>query len=159
VRLIDALTADPELARRCAIDMRAANEASTCSQVTSEGAAILWDDRICKWATGGPAGEGQACTVFFGDDDMVGENNDDACRAGLSCFDGLCRVPQAEGAACDDSDDCLEGLVCDDGGLCVTAPAPRALGESCNFEGECGLNECVNGVCETGGYGGPECAP
>jgi hypothetical protein len=159
VRLGDHATIDADLSRRCETGMRAASEASTCDQVTRTGAAILWDDRICKWATGGPVGEGESCTVFSTQDDDVGEHDENSCRAGLSCFDGLCRAPQAEGAACDENDDCLEGLICGDAGLCSPAPAVRALGEACASQAECGQNECVDDVCEVGGYGGPECAP
>lgn len=159
VPLGDRATIDPDLARRCETEMRAANEASACSQVTAEGAAILRDDRICEWAVGGPVGEGGSCTVYSGADDPEGERDGGVCRPGLSCFEGLCRAPQGEGAACNDNDDCLESFICGDDGLCRPAPAPRALGESCTLQAECGLDECVNGVCETGGYGGPQCAP
>lgn len=159
VRLAGQETVDAEFARRCETQMRAASEASACDQVSREGAPLQWDDRVCEWATGGPVGEGGSCTVYFGADDMIGEHSDSVCRAGLSCFDGLCRAPQAEGAACDANDHCVEGLICNDAGLCATPPALRALGESCTSQVECGQNECNDGVCEANGYGGPECAP
>lgn len=60
------------------------------------------------------------------------------CAAGLACRSGRCGPLPGSGEDCGSSGECAEGLVCRDERGDLKCGAPRALGEPCRSNRECG---------------------
>lgn len=93
-------------------------EGESCMQtgVCAEPSWCDYTDYLCKAAVG----EGEAC-------DSGGPN----CQANLFCNDEtmVCEPLKTEGGSCEDDEQCVEGLVCDE------PPADDGSGDVCQPEG------------------------
>lgn len=121
--------------RRC-LPLRGEGESCPLSEACVEG----------TWCGGGicrkPIAEGEACVERL-----------DRCAAGLSCVGGVCAREgwQREGAPCDSTEDCADGLRCEAGDEGLRCVQVRFSGERCSSGADCS----VIGFCHPLGW----CAP
>ena len=65
-----------------------------------------------------------------------------SCRRDYSCEDGVCTEKHANGEACSDDISC-EHSACDQ----TTHVCGHPDGSTCNWEGECASELCIEGIC------------
>jgi len=152
----EPMMAEAEAAGRAEFDDAAfaacldAMEAQPCGEFAT-GGSVGCDNFII-----GKVDTGSACTQSF-------ECTSKKCEVASGAAMGTCvdPAPAAEGAACDDDDDCAEGLYCEITGTDVCAKK-KADSEACTNNAQCVNNACVadaNGmktcatICQGGGPG------
>jgi hypothetical protein len=117
-------------------------------------------DLVCAFAGSctAPGSVGDACVEGFGTN---------GCMPGLGCVSRVCQPLPTAGDFCDDLGACAPGLACRvevDGARCGV---PRALGEACMGDSECGPDAIcdffMSGTCVARGgegtpcFGDPQC--
>lgn len=111
----------------------------SCDMVNNDGPAPGCELTVAALSSGVDfARFGQSCQPF------TRPCRDGVCVRNEEGMCGTCMPPKAEGATCEDSEECGDSLTCE-AGACVPELAKEA---ACKDQGQCATDECFEGKCQ-----------